>query len=115
MLEFSRPEDIEGLKQRARQDTDIVANLEILDGAEVTTNSVLLRWRPPSKNLDRISCYKLKLATPTGVVKEVYKGRATEWRVTGLRPNNEYIFCIKAEYDDGGLLWSEPRSFTTKT
>lgn len=39
ILEFSRPEDIEGLKQRARQETDIVANLEIVDNGEITSNS----------------------------------------------------------------------------
>jgi len=115
ILELARPEDIEGLKQRARQETDIVAHLEILDDAEVTSNAVLLSWRAPSKNADRISCYKLKLATPTGVVKEVYRGRATSYKVGGLRGNSEYIFCIKAEYDDGWFLWSEPKSFTTRT
>lgn len=77
--------------------------------------AVLLHWRAPSKNAERISGYKLKLATPTGVVKEVYKGSATSHRVTGLRGNSEYIFCIKAEYDDGSFLWSEPKSFTTRT
>lgn len=76
---------------------------------------MLLSWRAPSKNADRISCYKLKLATPTGVVKEVYRGRATSYKVGGLRGNSEYIFCIKAEYDDGWFLWSEPKSFTTRT
>ncbi len=53
-------------------------------------------------------------ATATGVVREAYSGKATSHRVAALRPNAEYVFCVKATYDDGTFLWSESKAFRTR-
>jgi len=76
--------------------------------------AVQVSWKAPSKNSERISSFKVMAATSTGVVKEVYSGRDTAARATGLRPNAEYVFCVKATYDDNTFLWSESRAFRTK-
>jgi len=70
--------------------------------------------RPPTKNTDRIERYKLMIATSTGVVKDVYQGKEQRFKITGLKPNTEYILCVKAIYDDGSFLWSESKGYTTK-
>ena len=31
-----------------------------------------------------------------------------------LRPNTQYIFCVKALFGDGSFLWSDSKSFRTK-
>lgn len=71
--------------------------------------------RPPTKNAERIERYKLMIATATGVVKDVYQGKETRFKVTGLKPNTEYILCVKAIYDDGSFLWSESKPYMTRT
>jgi hypothetical protein len=48
------------------------------------------------------------------VVKDVYQGIDTGFRVTGLKSNTEYVFCVKAIYDDGSFLWSESKAYHTK-
>ena len=113
IVELSRPEAKEGLK-RNRNETEIVQRLEIGEPTEVTTHAFTVSWRPPSKNMDRISMFKLKLASPTGVVKEVYKGTGMTFKCSGLRANSEHILCVKAEYDDGTFVWSEPVSVSTR-
>lgn len=55
-------------------------------------------WRPPTKNADHITSFKLMMATTTGVVRDVYTGMATQSRTLGLHANAEYIFCVKANY-----------------
>lgn len=61
------------------------------------------------------SRYKLLMATTTGVVKEVFQGPENRFKVGGLRSNHEYVFCVKAIYDDGSFLWSESKAFRTKS
>ena len=82
--------------------------------ATITATSLELTWQPPTKNADRIENYKLMMATPTGVVKEVAFGRFMKYRVESLRPNTQYIFCVKAVYDDGSFLWSDSKCYVTK-
>jgi hypothetical protein len=53
------------------------------------------------------------IATGTGVVKDVYQGKQTRFRITGLKPNTEYILCVKATYEDGSFLWSESKAYMT--
>ncbi len=53
------------------------------------------------------------MATTTGVVREVIEGPYTSYKVQGLKPNQEYIFCVKAVYDDGSFAFSDSRSFHT--
>ena len=36
-------------------------------------------------------------------------------QVTALKPNTEYILCVKAIYDDGSFLWSESKAYHTKS
>jgi hypothetical protein len=72
-------------------------------------------WRAPTKNSDRVERYKLMIATTTGVVKEVCQGPMTRHRVMGLKPSTEYIFCVKALYDDGSFLWSESKAYHTRS
>ena len=115
VLEFTMPQEIEGLATtRRKRGDDSTDKLEILDDASSTPNAIEVSWRPPVKNLDRIERYKLMMATNTGVVKEVCQGKYTRYRVTGLRTNTQYIFCVKAIYDDGSFFWSDSRAFSTK-
>lgn len=72
-----------------------------------------MAWRAPTKNGDHIEGYKLMVSTTTGVVKEVAKGTMLGYRVPHLHPSTEYIFCVKALYQDGSFLWSESKSFCT--
>lgn len=76
-------------------------------------NTLELSWRPPTKNAERIEKYKLMIATGTGVVRDVYLGIETRFRITGLRSNTEFVLCVKALYDDGSFLWSESKAFKT--
>lgn len=73
-----------------------------------------ITWRPPSKNAERISSYKVMLANSAGAVREVYLGKDVTARAGGLRPNSEYVFAVKATYDDGSHLWSESKAFRTR-
>jgi hypothetical protein len=52
-------------------------------------------------------------ATTTGVVKEIAQGSMLKHFIGGLRQSTEYIFCVKAVYQDGSFLWSESKSFWT--
>ncbi len=55
------------------------------------------------------------VATATGVVATVYEGPAQRCRAGGLKPGGEYIFCVKATYDDGSAVWSAPKAFHMHT
>jgi len=115
VLELALPEDIEGMKSaHMRGDEEMSDRLELLDVANTSPNSIEVSWRPPSKNADRVHHYKLMMATNTGVVKEVCQGKYERFKVTGLRANAEYIFCVKAFYDDGKHVWSESKAFCTR-
>ncbi len=87
---------------------------ELIDTGMTTSNTIEVVWRPPAKNLERIKSYKLMMATNTGVVKEICEGKYTRFKVMGLRPNTQYIFCVKALFGDGSFLWSDSKSFRTK-
>jgi hypothetical protein len=89
--------------------------MEIRDDAICGPTFVEISWRAPTKNNDRVERFKLMIATNTGVVKEVCQGMMTRFRVGGLKPSTEYIFCVKAIYDDGSFLWSESKAFHTKS
>ena len=58
---------------------------------------------------------QVMVATATGVVATVYEGGAQRCRAGGLKPGAEYIFMVKATYDDGSAAWSAPRAFHTRT
>lgn len=113
-MEFALPEDIERMRRSKKRDLGLSERLELLDDAVCGTNSIELSWRPPTKNADRIERYKLMIATLTGVVKDVYQGKDQRYKVTGLKPNTEYILCVKAIYNDGSFLWSESKGYMTK-
>jgi hypothetical protein len=74
---------------------------------------VQVAWRPPTKNSDQIESYKLMMASPTGGVREVAQGLMLRHYLSALRPSSEYIFCVKAIYQDGSFLWSESKGFRT--
>jgi hypothetical protein len=112
-MDFALPEDIERLRHSRKRDLGVSERLELMDDAISTVNSIELSWKPPTKNAERIERYKLMIATSTGVVKDVYQGPESRFRITGLKPNTEYILCVKAIYDDGSFLWSESKSFQT--
>lgn len=113
VTEWSLPEDIERLRLAKRKDMGFTEKLELLDEAACGANFLELTWRPPTKNADRIDRYKLMIATSTGVVKDVYQGTETRFRITGLKSATEYIMCVKALYDDGSFLWSESKAYKT--
>lgn len=54
------------------------------------------------------------MATTTGVVKEVYQGPESRFKVTGLRSNHEYVVVVKSVYNDGSFLYSDSKSFRTR-
>ena len=115
ILEFTLPEDIERMKSEKKKGSMVYERLDLLDDVACSPNSIEVAWRPPTKNMDRILGFKLMMATTTGVVKDVYHGMATQFRTVGLRANAEYIFCVKANYDDGSFIWSESKAFMTKS
>ncbi|KAI8462642.1 MAG: hypothetical protein J3K34DRAFT_499216 [Monoraphidium minutum] len=116
ITELTLPEDIERMRAEHRGVDQHAGALEILDPppAAITPASISVSWRPPSKNAERVSGYKLMLANAAGAVREVYAGRGTAAAAGGLRPNSEYVFAVKAAYDDGSHLWSESRAFRTR-
>uniref|UniRef100_A0A7S3QQQ5 Fibronectin type-III domain-containing protein n=2 Tax=Dunaliella tertiolecta TaxID=3047 RepID=A0A7S3QQQ5_DUNTE len=114
VTEFALPEDIERLRNSKKRDLGVSEKLQLLDDAICGVSSIELQWRPPTKNTDRIERYKLMIATSTGVVKDVYQGKEQRFKITGLKPNTEYILCVKAIYDDGSFLWSESKPYMTK-
>jgi len=113
VTEFALPEDIERLRHSRKRDLGISEHLELSDEAICTMSSIELNWRPPTKNAERVEKYKLMIASSTGVVKDVYQGPEQRFRITGLKPNTEYILCVKAIYDDGSFLWSESKAYMT--
>eukprot|EP00775_Hariotina_reticulata_P013491 gene13491-13616_t len=114
VLELTLPEDIERMRSARNMDQEQVDRLELLDNPITTSTSVQVTWRPPSKNSERIASYKLMIASCTGVVREVYQGKALSFTVNKLQPAAEYVFCVKATYDDGSFVWSESRAYHTK-
>jgi hypothetical protein len=50
--------------------------LEILEDAVCSSSSVEVGWQAPSKNAERITGFKLMVASSTGVVRDVYQVRA---------------------------------------
>ncbi len=53
------------------QSVQQVDRLEILDDAACSSTNIEVGWRPPNKNSERITSFKLMVATSTGVVREV--------------------------------------------
>jgi hypothetical protein len=45
---------------------------------------------------------------------QVCQGKYERFKVTGLAQSTEYVFCVKAIFDDGSHIWSLSRSFFTK-
>lgn len=114
VLEFKRPQDIEAERLRGQVGGDLVTELALSTRAEVSSSAIIVSWRVPTKNADRLLRFCLKMGTSTGVVREVYRGREPRFKAGGLRSACEYVFCVKAEYNDGSELWSEPVSFITR-
>lgn len=42
--------------------------LELLESSAATSSSIDVSWRPPTKNKDRITGYKLMLSSSTGAL-----------------------------------------------
>ena len=115
IVDITLPQNIQGLNsQQKYTQEDSQDKFELIDTGMTTSNTIEVVWRPPAKNLERIKSYKLMMATNTGVVKEICEGKYTRFKVMGLRPNTQYIFCVKALFGDGSFLWSDSKSFRTK-
>lgn len=114
-LDMTTPEDMQKLKVANTRGPDYHRTLEVLRDAGITDRSIALSWRPPTRNADRIDGYKVMMVGSTGLVKVVYEGRATSCTVAGLLPATDYVLSVKANYEDGSYVRSEPASFTTKT
>lgn len=115
MLDLVLPRDIQArVKASEAQREEQKMVLELLDNAATTPNSIEVQWRSPRKAKERIDHFKLMMASSQGVVKEVCHGKFERFKVTNLRPNTEYIFCVKAVFDDGSFYWSDSKAFTTK-
>lgn len=114
VLEFSLPSEIESLiRSKRAQETGPSNKMEILDTVVAGANFLELAWRAPARAADRIDYYKLLMSSSTGVVRDVCEGKFEQYRVTGLRPSTEYVFCVKAVFDDGTHMWSESKAFKT--
>ena len=115
IVDITLPQNIQGLNsQQKYTQEDSQDKFELIDTGMTTSNTIEVVWRPPAKNLERIKSYKLMTATSTGVVKEICEGKYTRFKVMGLQPNTQYIFCVKALFGDGSFLWSDSKSFRTK-
>ena len=115
IVDITLPQNIQGLNsQQKYTQEDSQDKFELIDTGMTTSNTIEVVWRPPAKNLERIKSYKLMMATNTGVVKEICEGKYTRFKVMGLQPNTQYIFCVKALFGDGSFLWSDSKSFRTK-
>ena len=115
VLEFSLPNEIESLiHAKEAQETGPTNKLEILDEVVAGPHSLELAWRAPTRTADRIDHFKLLMSSTTGVVRDVCEGKLERFRVTGLRPGTEYVFCVKAVFDDGSHAWSESKAFKTQ-
>ena len=79
------------------------------------STSLELRWRPPVRNAERITSYTLMM-TPGGstVSKAWYRGLGEWTTIAGLKTGWEYIFSLKATYDDGSHIWSDTVAFHTR-
>jgi len=118
--EFALPDDVDALisSRRATGGAAAAAAATLALWAEPRRGATWLdlAWKPPARNADRCTGYKLMLA-PAGAtsVRTVYSGRGTSARVGGLRPATEYICVVKASYGGGGAahLWSDTRAFRT--
>ena len=62
-----------------------------------------------------ITKYTLFVASPAGVVRELYAGPRTSFTATKLFPGLAYIFSVKACYTDGSFVWSQPQTIRTKS
>ena len=114
ILEFTLPEDIERMQSERKRLNVASESLAISSEAACTSSSITISWSPPTKNADRISNFKVMVATTYGVVKTVYIGPKQQCLVASLKPSQEYVFSVKALYDDGSFLWSESQSFSTR-
>ena len=115
IVDITLPQNIQGLNsQQKYTQEDSQDKFELIDTGMTTSNTIEVVWRPPAKNLERIKSYKLMTATSTWVVKEICEGKYTRFKVMGLQPNTQYIFCVKALFGDGSFLWSDSKSFRTK-
>eukprot|EP00878_Enallax_costatus_P041461 GHUV01048247.1.p1 GENE.GHUV01048247.1~~GHUV01048247.1.p1 ORF type:complete len:624 (+),score=179.30 GHUV01048247.1:665-2536(+) len=74
VIELTLPEDIERMKTAKRRDQEQVDRLELLEDAAATSNSIQVNWRPPSKNKERITGFKLMVATITGMIQNIRHG-----------------------------------------
>ena len=53
------PEELERLRAERRRGAAIVADLEILEAAAAAPDALEVAWRPPTKNRERITGYKV--------------------------------------------------------
>lgn len=60
------------------------------------------------------ACAWLPAVCCAGVVREVYRGKATSFTCTGLKPAAEYVLSVKATYEDSSTLWSDSKVYHTK-
>jgi len=114
VLELNQPENLEDL--RVQRQIMEAADAERFEISEAMTfpNAIEVCWRTPQRMMERVERYKLMVANASGVVKEVCQGRYERFKVTGLAQSTEYVFCVKAIFDDGSHLWSPSRAFVTK-
>eukprot|EP00241_Pyramimonas_parkeae_P010528 CAMPEP_0114261972 /NCGR_PEP_ID=MMETSP0058-20121206/21482_1 /TAXON_ID=36894 /ORGANISM="Pyramimonas parkeae, CCMP726" /LENGTH=248 /DNA_ID=CAMNT_0001377663 /DNA_START=723 /DNA_END=1467 /DNA_ORIENTATION=+ len=105
ITDIQLPESLEELWQQRAAKSEDLEKLEIRDDAQTFPNAIEVSWKAPPKLVDRVDRFKLMMANNTGVVKEVCQGKYDRFRVTGLRANTEYVFCVKAIYDDGTHVW----------
>ncbi len=56
---------------------------------------------------------QVKMATTGGTVTDLCQGLNQKYKATNLKPHTQYIFCVKANYDDRSATWSKPLAFTT--
>lgn len=116
VVEFSLPSDIDALiRSKRAAESGPASKLELLEEPIAAGSNFLeVGWRAPVRALDKIDYFKLLMSSSSGVVKDVCQGKFDRFKVTGLRPSTEYVFCVKMVFDDGSHMWSESRAYSTR-
>lgn len=116
VVEFSLPSDIDALiRSKRAAETGPASKLEMLEEPIAAGSNFLeVGWRAPARALDKIDHFKLLMSSSSGVVKDVCQGKFDRFKVAGLRPSTEYVFCVKMVFDDGSHAWSESRAYSTR-
>ena len=79
---------------------------------KVDTTQITLKWVAPANPNGAITVYRVLVAEPKFVAKEMYKGTRSTYTVSQLKPFQTYVVTLQA-CTAAGCASSTPRSVTT--